>query len=249
MHTRSWGEVNLSAMLPLWVLAGSWDEIHSRLVNKADRKRIKEYPSYIRRFIHNPGPADMRVVLTRDTSLIGRTLAELTPPGGDPLDAIMDILRNEQENIHRPLVLIKMYPEEDLASFYQHPQCSVASDATTLSIDGPLHDAIFYGAFTWASWFLKTIVRERNALDLPEAIRRVTSLPASRIGLNDRGLLRKGARADVAMFNMSELTDTGTLQSPNKLARGTVNVVVNGVVSLRDGQLTGARGGAILTSG
>jgi N-acyl-D-aspartate/D-glutamate deacylase len=77
----------------------------------------------------------------------------------------------------------------------------------------------------------------------------VTSLSASRIGLKDRGVLRKGAPADIAMFNLAEVSETGTLRLPNQLARGTVNVLVNGVVALRDGQLTGARGGAILTSG
>src|SRR5208282_123294 len=102
------------------------------------------------------------VVLTHDTSVNGRTLSELTPPGADPLDTIMDILRGEGEDIHRPLVLIKMYPEDDLTSFYQHPQCAVASDATTLSLDGPLQDAVFYGAFTWASWFLRCVVHERQ---------------------------------------------------------------------------------------
>ena len=248
MHTRSWGEVNLSAMLPLWVLGGTRAELDARLASKEEREKIKQYPSYIRRFVENPGPEEMMVVLTEDTSLIGRTLAELTPAGGDPLDTILDILATERENIHRPLVLIRMYPEDDLAAFYQHPACSVASDATTLSVDGPLRDAVFYGAFTWASWYLKTIVRERKALQLPEAIRKVTSLPASRIGLNDRGVLRKGARADIAMFNLSEVSETGTLKSPNQLARGTVNVIVNGVVSWRNGQLTGARSGTVLTS-
>jgi N-acyl-D-amino-acid deacylase len=248
MHTRSWGEVNLSAMLPLWMLAGSWDEIDARLASKQDREKVKQYPSYIRRFVDNPGPDEMMVVLTQDKSLIGRTLTELTPPGGDPLDTIMDILRHEKENIHRPLVLIRMYPEDDLADFYRHPECSVASDATTLSLDGPLQDAVFYGAFTWASWYLKTIVGERKTLELPEAIRKVTSLSASRAGLTNRGVLRKGAAADIAMFNLPAVGDTGTLQSPNQLARGTVNVIVNGVVAWRDGRLTDARGGAVLTS-
>jgi N-acyl-D-aspartate/D-glutamate deacylase len=60
--------------------------------------------------------------------------------------------------------------------------------------------------------------------------------------------LRKGAAADIAMFNLQAVSDTGTLQSPNQLARGTVNVIVNGVVAWRDGRLTDARGGAVLTS-
>jgi N-acyl-D-amino-acid deacylase len=107
---------------------------------------------------------------------------------------------------------------------------------------------VFYGAFTWASWFLRRIVRERQALSLPEAVRRVTSLPAQRIGLSDRGVLRVGARADVAMFNLAEVLDKGTLESPNQIAVGTAHVLVNGEPALRDGAITDARAGAVLTS-
>jgi N-acyl-D-aspartate/D-glutamate deacylase len=249
MHTRASGEVNLSAMLPLWALAGGTQEIGRRLSSAGERARIKEYPSYIRRFIDNPGPQDMVVVLTGDTSLVGKTLTELTPSGGDPLDTIMDILREEGDDIHRPLVLIKMYPEDELTKFYQHPFCAVMSDATALCLDGPLASAIFYGAFTWASWYLRRVVRERQDLSLPEAIRKVTSLPAERIGLKDRGTIREGARADIAMFDFDAVSDKGTLTSPNQLALGTVNVLVNGVPALRNGALTGARPGRVLRSG
>lgn len=249
MHTRPWGEVNLSAMLPLWALAGGSREVERRLGSASDRAKIKGYPSYIRRFLDNPGPGQMTVVLTSDTSLVGKTLTELTPGGGDPLDTIMDILRNEGNDIHRPLVLINMYPEDDLARFYQHPLCAVMSDSTTLCLDGPLASAVFYGAFTWASWFLRRVVRERQDLALPEAIRRVTSLPAERIGIKDRGTLREGARADIAMFNFGAVSEQGTLESPNRIADGTVNVLVNGVPALRDGALTGERPGHVMRSG
>jgi N-acyl-D-amino-acid deacylase len=241
--------VNLSAMLPLWALAGGPGEVERRLGSASDRARFKDYPSYIRRFLDNPGPGEMTVVLTSDTSLVGKTLADLTPGGGDPLDTIMDILRNEGDDIHRPLVLINMYPEGELAAFYQNPLCAVMSDSTTLCLDGPLASTVFYGAFTWASWFLRRVVRERQDLPLPEAIRRVTSLPAERIGLKDRGTLRAGARADVAMFNFGAVSERGTLESPNQMAQGTVHVLVNGVPALRDAALTGKRPGQVLRSG
>jgi len=247
MHTRVWGELNISAMLPLWALAGSREDIDARLGDKAERERIKEYPGYVRRFIRIPGPEEMIVVLTRDASLIGKTVAELTPRGQDPLDTLLDILRSEGEDIHRPQILIRMYPEDELASFYTHPHCSVGSDATALSLHGPLGDEVFYGAFTWASWFLRRVVRERQTLSLPEAIRRVTSLPAERIGLGDRGVLKPGARADLAMFDFERVSESGTLEDPNKLATGTAHVVVNGVVALRGGAVTDGRGGAVLT--
>jgi N-acyl-D-amino-acid deacylase len=248
MHTRVWGELNISAMLPLWALAGSREEIDARLGNKAERERIKEYPGYVRRFVRIPGPEEMMVVLTRDPSLVGQTVAELTPRGQDPLDTLLDILRSEGDDIHRPQILIRMYPEDELASFYEHPHCAVGSDATALSLNGPLGDEVFYGAFTWASWFLRRIVRERQTLSLPEAIRRVTSLPAERIGLDDRGVLKPGARADLAMFDFERVSESGTLEAPNQLAKGTAHVIVNGVVALRGGVVTDARAGTVLTS-
>ena len=248
MHTRVWGELNISAMLPLWALAGSREEIDARLGNKAERERIKEYPGYVRRFVRIPGPEEMMVVLTRDPSLVGKTVAELTPRGQDPLDILLDILRSEGDDIHRPQILIRMYPEDELASFYEHPHCAVGSDATALSLSGPLGDEVFYGAFTWASWFLRRIVRERQTLSLPEAIRRVTSLPAERIGLDDRGVLKPGARADLAMFDFEQVSESGTLEAPNQLAKGTAHVIVNGVVALRGGVVTTGRAGTVLTS-
>jgi N-acyl-D-amino-acid deacylase len=178
---------------------------------------------------------------------VGKTVAELTPRAQDPLDTLLDILRSEGDDIHRPQILIRMYPEDDLASFYGHPQCAVGSDATALSLNGPLGDEVFYGAFTWASWFLRRVVRERQALTLPEAIRRVTSLPAERIGLHDRGLLKPGARADLAVFDFEQVSESGTLEAPNQLATGTAHVIVNGVVALRSGVVTDGRGGTVLT--
>jgi N-acyl-D-amino-acid deacylase len=249
MHTRVWGELNISALLPVWALAGSREEIDARLGDKAEREKIKQYPGYVRRFIRVPGPEEMIVVLTRDPSLVGKTVAELTPRGEDPLDTLLDILRSEGDDIHRPQILIRMYPEDELASFYSHPLCAVGSDATALSLDGPLGEEIFYGAFTWASWFLRHIVRERQALSLPEAIRRVTSLPAERIGFGDRGLLKPGARADIAVFDFARVSESGTLEAPNQLAKGTAHVVVNGVVALRDGVVSDARAGSVLASG
>jgi N-acyl-D-amino-acid deacylase len=247
MHTRVWGELNISTMLPVWALAGSREEIDARLGDKAQREKIKQYPGYVRRFIRVPGPEEMIVVLTRDPSLVGKTVAELTPPGEDPLDTLLDILRSEGDDIHRPQILIRMYPEDELASFYEHPLCAVGSDATALSLKGPLGDEVFYGAFTWASWFMRRVVRERQALSLPEAIRRVTSLPAERIGLGDRGLLKPGARADLAVFDFERVSESGTLEAPNQLAKGTAHVVVNGAVALRDGAVTETRAGSVLT--
>ena len=132
---------------------------------------------------------------------------------------------------------------------FKHRVCMAASDATALGIDGPVAKQIFHGAFTWSSWFWRRCVREEKALTAPEAIRKITSLPAERIGLPGRGVLRAGAWADVAIFDPGEFSDCGTVLEPNQLAVGMKHVLVNGVVEMRDGQLTDARAGAVIRRG
>jgi N-acyl-D-amino-acid deacylase len=139
-----------------------------------------------------------------------------------------------------------MYPEDEVARFYRHPLCSIASDATTLSSGGPLKDAVFHGAYTWAAWYLRRMVRERGELSVAEGIRRVTSLPAGRVGLNDRGVIREGARADIAVFDFAHVTERGTVEAPNRFAEGARHVLVNGRFAVREGAFTDVRSGTVL---
>jgi N-acyl-D-aspartate/D-glutamate deacylase len=121
-----------------------------------------------------------------------------------------------------------------------------ASDATTLAPDGPLADSHFHGAYTWASWFYRFMVREHRLLDPEEAIHRLTGLPASRLGLHDRGILETGTRADVVVFSPERYGERGTIFEPSLPAAGVEHVLVNGVLSLSDGELTADRAGAVL---
>jgi len=122
----------------------------------------------------------------------------------------------------------------------------VGSDATALATDGPLRDRSFHGAYTWASWFYRHFVRDTGKLRPEEAIRRLTSLPAGRLGLKDRGVIEKGACADLAIFDPQTFSERGTTYEPNQTAVGMTHVVVNGVLTVRDGRLTGNRGGQVL---
>jgi len=89
-------------------------------------------------------------------------------------------------------------------------------------------------------------VRDQHLLTPAEAIHRLTGQPAERIGLADRGVLREGARADVVVFDAGRFAERGTVFQPNVLAEGMRHVIVNGVPTLRDGQLTGERGGMVV---
>jgi N-acyl-D-amino-acid deacylase len=120
------------------------------------------------------------------------------------------------------------------------------SDATTLAPDGPLAGTVFHGAYTWAAWFYRHMVRDAALLTPAEAVRRLSGLPAERLGLRDRGTLRVGAFADVAVFDHDAFRELGTTYDPNRPGTGMRHVLVNGTPTLRDGALTGARPGAVL---
>ena len=176
-----------------------------------------------------------------------RSLGEIARErGGDAFDCAYDILLAEIDRLHRPMVIIHSYSEDLLRLTYGHPLCAIGSDATALAPDGPLAAATFHGAYTWASWFFRRMVRETGALAAGDAVRRMTGLPAERLGLADRGVIRKGACADLAIFDADRFAETGTTFEPNRIAGGMVHVLVNGVVAMRDGALTGERGGAVL---
>ena len=104
----------------------------------------------------------------------------------------------------------------------------------------------FHGAYTWAAWFYRFTVRQERLLTPAEAVRRLTGMPADRLGLSDRGVLRPGAAADVVVFDSDALSERGTTFEPNQVAIGMRHVVVNGTVTLRDGELTGERAGQVL---
>jgi len=111
---------------------------------------------------------------------------------------------------------------------------------------GPLAGQVFHGAYTWAAWYLRFCVQQEQVLSLPEAVRRLTSRPAERIGIPDRGVVRSGAHADIAVFDPLAFREEGTTFDPSRLATGMDTVIVNGVVTLRGGTLTGARNGTVL---
>ena len=107
--------------------------------------------------------------------------------GVDPFDAIYDLLLAEmdtpdktgmQSHLHSLMVIAFTYREEDIRIAFEHPCCMIGSDATALAMDGPLSATSFHGAYTWGAWFYRHFVRDRKTFSPPEAIRRLTSLPA-----------------------------------------------------------------------
>ena len=170
--------------------------------------------------------------------------------GRDAYDIAFDILLADLDqplsSQKAAMVIIHAYTPDQQALMFSHPLCMPGSDATTLAPDGPLADSVFHGAYTWASWYFHFMVHERKLLTPAQAVQRLTQMPARRLGLADRGMLKEGNRADIAVFDAGTFQATATTFEPNQLARGMKHVVVNGVHTLRDGSLTGSRGGQVI---
>jgi N-acyl-D-amino-acid deacylase len=247
MHTRTFGLTNLYAALPAWALAADTDELSAMLRDPAKRGEMRSHRSIL-----SAGNDWSRVVLLDSEAWPAygrRDLASIAAERGqEPLDTVYDLLLGDVEELHRLMVIIHAYSEEQQREAFSHPLCMPGSDATTLAPDGRLAHSFFHGAYTWASWFWRFMVRDERLLSPEDAIHRLTGQPAERIGLGDRGVLREGARADVVAFDPARFADRGTVFEPNQLAEGMKHVVVNGVPTLRDGRLTGARGGMVVRS-
>lgn len=245
MHTRTFGLTHLYAALPGWALAAEPAELERALRDPAQRDSMRSHVSIL-----SAGGDWGRVVLL-DNPLWPeygrRDIASIAADRGqEPLDAVYDLLLAGTGELHSLMVIINAYTAEQQCEAFAHPLCMPGSDATTLAPDGPLASSFFHGAYTWASWFWRFMVEEQRLLTPGDAVHRLTGRPAERIGLADRGILREGARADVVVFDPSSFAERGTTFEPNLLAEGMRHVIVNGVASLRDGQLTGDRAGMVL---
>ena len=245
-HTRLYGITNLSAALPQWALAGGPEALAGRLRDPGIRDRLKQYESIISSF--GVGGWDRVSLFASQGSQdkVGRSLEELTPHGADVLDTIYDLLLAEGDDPHPALVICHSYEEEMLREAFRHPLCTTESDATALCVDGPLADTTFLGAYTWAAWFYRHMVRNHEQLSLEEAVHKLTAQPAERIGLRDRGVLAEGYCGDVVAFDPARYGEQGSLEDPNRLASGVEHVLVNGRPAIVDGRETGQRHGRAL---
>jgi N-acyl-D-aspartate/D-glutamate deacylase len=174
--------------------------------------------------------------------LEGKTLAEIAKEQGkDPLAAFLDLIVADRGLTHR--VTFKM-SEEDVRAALRHPLVSMCTDSGALAEDGPLARERSHPR-GWASTarILGRYVRDEKLLSLEEAVRKMTSLPASRMRLADRGLLRPGMAADLVAFDPARVRERATYADPSRYSEGFVYVAVNGQLVLDQGRITEARPG------
>ncbi|MCI0744267.1 MAG: amidohydrolase family protein, partial [Verrucomicrobia subdivision 3 bacterium] len=165
-------------------------------------------------------------------------------PRADPLDLMFDLLLQNEGSVS---IVFAHHTERDMNLALGQAWCSIGSDGSAYAIEGPLrrgnpHPRNF-GTFPRV---LGVYVRERKLLRLEDAVRKMTSLNATRLGLFDRGLLGAGQFADVVLFDPARIIDRATYEDPFQYGEGVEYVIVNGQIVLDRGQHTGARPGRVL---
>ena len=246
-------ENGLSAFIPPWAHDGGNAKLAARLHDPALRKRIREEilrPSteWDNEWDEIPGPEAVMVGVVHKAGLLplqGKTLAEVASKWKkDPIDTLFDLLIEDDALTE---VAVFGMSEADVALALEQPWVSVDNDSSGTSPEGILgkehpHPRA-YGTFPRV---LRKYVREEHKLTLEDAVRKFTALPAQRMRLTDRGVLKRGVWADLVIFDPTTIRDTATYESPNSLSQGMEYVLVNGVPVIDHGQMTGALPGKVL---
>jgi N-acyl-D-amino-acid deacylase len=245
MHTRQFGTTMLNTLVPPWAAAHGPARLQALLHDPAARQRMRQHRSIVASL------GDWSRVVLLDLPpwphYSRRNLADVAQERGqDPHDAALELLAAEPADGRPFMVILLCYSADQQATMFGHPGCMPASDATTLAPDGPLAGSMFHGAYSWAAWFYRFMVRERRLLAPEAAIHRMTGLPADILGLSDRGRIRFGASADIAIFDPAQFGERASVYEPNQTATGVQHVFVNGVQTLANGRLTGERAGRVL---
>ncbi|MDE0131546.1 MAG: amidohydrolase family protein [bacterium] len=245
VHTRLFGFTYLYSVLPPWAMAGGVDGLASVLRSSDARREMKDFRS----ILSAGGDWERIELLDHDAypdygrRSIGSIAAER---GQEALDCIYDLLLGAIETMGSLMVLIDCHSADQQRRAFAHPLAMPASDATTMAPDGPLAGGTFHGAYTWASYFYNFSAGPEGFLSPSEAVRRLSGLPADRLGLSDRGVLRPKAFADVAVFDPAVFREKATRYEPNVLAEGMEHVLVNGKPVMLAGRLSGTRPGRVL---
>ncbi len=244
---------SLSAMVPPWAHDGGTAKLLERLGDPAARRRIRKDMETPGSWENNSwqeisGPEAILIGAVQNPALLGlqgKTLAQVAKEKkADPIDALLDLLIEDQGYTS---VAVFGMAEKDVVLALKQPWVSINNDSQGTAPDGILgqehpHPRA-YGTFPR---ILRKYVREEKALTLEDAIRKFTSLPAQRMRLGDRGVLKAGAWADVVVFDPARVRDLATFAKPNQLSEGMDWVLVNGVPVIAEGKATGALPGKVL---
>jgi N-acyl-D-amino-acid deacylase len=239
---------SLDASLPLWVREGGREKLLARLGDPATRARVRaDFPKENPDWNDEPGSRILiTTVLNPDLKKYeGKTIAEIArTEKKDPLDVLMDLVIADRANVGR--VTFSM-SEDDVRTALAHPLVSMGTDSGARAEDGIYsREKSHPRAWGSAARILGKYVRDEKVLSLEEAIRKMTSLPASRMGLADRGVLRPGMAADIVAFDPATVRERSTYADPVHYSEGIPYVMANGQLVVDGGRITDARPGRAL---
>ena len=253
MYTYTRSSTGFDAAMPTWVQAGGVEQWIARLKDPATRARViaemrQDHPKDWENSYRQSGPDGTLLVGFKSAGLkplTGKTLGEVARARGtSPEDTILDLIIADGSRIQ---VVYSSMSEDNVARQMRLPWVSFGSDASAQQPDGVFllsstHPRA-YGNFVRV---LGKYARDEHVLTLPEAVRRLSALPAHNLGLHDRGLLKAGYFADVVVFDPRTVADHATFVKPQQYATGVSDVLVNGQPVLQDGEPTGAAAGRVV---
>jgi len=241
----------LRTLLPGWALEGGVEAMVERLRDPAVRERMRADVEAGRvgeeNFVANAGWHGIMIAYAPSRpEAEGRRLSALAREWGQtPLDAAMDLILSERGKVY---MIVFQLDEADLRMALGHPSVMIGSDGSALAPVGELgrgkpHPRS-YGTFPRV---LGRYWREQRLLSLEQAVHKMTGLPAKKLGLRDRGVIRVGAKADLVVFNHKTVTDLATYEDPHRYPAGIEHVFVNGRLVIKGGEHTGSLPGRVLT--
>jgi N-acyl-D-amino-acid deacylase len=236
----------MAGILPAWLLVPGPDHAAKQLRDPAVRARLKTDCDRYWRFIHRGEWHRVRLQSSAEyPELAGMTFEEIAERlGQDPWDCYFDILAAAGSNLNSLVLMGELFTEAHMREMITHPLFNLAVDIWSSRVDGPLSERTRHPLyFAGHVWYLTHYVRELGVLRLEDAIRKMTSMPATHFGLRDRGLMRRGFAADVVVFDYEQLEGLSTVANPLVYARGVEHVLVNGVSVVERSEHTGARPG------
>lgn len=254
MYVYTAGGTGLEATIPSWAFEGGPDSLRGRLADPATRARLKREqatgsPGWWN-IIEAAGGWDGVVLANArnpaNAKYVGRSLAQIArEQGKEPADAAFDLVA---QGTGRVMAIYHMMSEPDIETALRYPWTGIGSDAGAVLSAGEGDDLGLPHprAFGNAVRVISRYVNERKVLTLEDAIRKMTSWPATRMRLPSRGIIKEGNWADVTVFDLASLEDRATYERPMESPTGVEWVLVNGVVTIERGKHTGAKAGRVL---
>jgi N-acyl-D-aspartate/D-glutamate deacylase len=235
-----------SAFFPVWMREGGPERFAERLRDRSVRPKLKKDPDFIAWAKEHgwwDGIVLARARTDKNRQYEGKRVAEIAKLRGDadPMDTCLDLMAEEGGNISG---IFHTMSEDDVRTVMKLPWVAIASDGSAINLDAP--GVPHPRNYSTNVRVLGHYVRDQGVLTLPEAIRKMTSLPARILNLKDRGQVKEGFAADIAVFDPARVRETNSFERPKSYAEGVRYVLVNGVVVIDEGKHTGATPGRAL---